>query len=113
MPSSYKVLGQIAATGSASSATAEALIAAGSGERVVSTITVVNRATTATTFRIAVRPANAAVANGQYIAFDLPIDGNGLITLTLGITLAAADTVSVFCPSSTSLTFNAFGTEIT
>lgn len=79
---------------------------------VVSTITISNRSATATSFRIAVRPAGAAIADAHYLAYDVPIAGNETITLTLGISLATTDVVSVYATLAT-LSFGAFGVEIT
>jgi hypothetical protein len=79
---------------------------------IVSTITVCNRSATATTFRIAIRPAGAAIANQHYIAYDNPIAGNEPLAFTLGITLATTDVVSVYATLAT-LSFNLFGVEKT
>ncbi len=81
---------------------------------VISTITICNQASTAGTFRIAVRPAGATLAAQHYIAYDTPIAANDTIALTLGLTLdyaAAGDVVTVYA-SSANLSFNLFGTEI-
>lgn len=104
----YKVLGQ-SNPAAATLTTGYTVPAATSA--IVSTITVANRSV-ATSFRIAIRIAGAAISNEQYIAFDVPIAGNETITLTLGITLAATDVVSVFATLAT-LSFNIFGVEKT
>jgi hypothetical protein len=78
---------------------------------VVSTIAVCNRAATAATYRIAIRPAGAAVSNEHYIAYDSTVAANDTTMLTIGITLAATDVISVYA-SSANLSFNAFGSEI-
>lgn len=80
-------------------------------EAVVSTIVIANRANTAGTFRLAVRPAGATIANQHYVAYDVPIAANDSTTLTLGITLAATDIVTAYC-SSADMSVNVFGTEI-
>jgi glucose-6-phosphate dehydrogenase assembly protein OpcA len=105
----YKVLGQ-----SAPAATTDTNIytVPAATETVVSTIVIANRASTASSFRIAVRPNGATVANQHYIAYDVPIVGNDSTTLTLGITMDAGDIVTVRS-SSTNLSFNLFGSEIT
>jgi hypothetical protein len=108
----YKVLGQLAAA-SAVAAT-EAIYTAPSTaglQAVISTITVCNRGTAATTYRLAVRPNGTAVANQYYIAFDAPIAGNDTIALTLGVTMDATDTLGAYAGNA-NLTFNAFGAEI-
>ena len=78
---------------------------------VVSTITVCNQASTAATFRIAVRPSGATLDTRHYIAYDTPIAANDTIALTLGITLATTDIITVYGSAST-LSFAAFGSEI-
>lgn len=105
----YKVLGQQAPAAGVYDTTP--LIAAASAQRVVSTITVANRNASADTFRIRVKVGSAGIDNSQYVAYDVPIAGNSLITLTLGISLAAAD--SVFAGSAAGYcSFNAFGSEM-
>lgn len=78
---------------------------------VISTITVANRSAIAKTYRIAVRPAGATLANSHYIAYDVAIAANDTTALTLGITLAATDVVTVYA-STTDLSFGIFGSEI-
>lgn len=79
---------------------------------VISSIVVCNRSATPTTFRIAIRPAGAAIDNKHYIYYDLAIPGNDSFTATLGISLATTDVVSVYATLAT-LSFNAFGQENT
>lgn len=109
MPTNYKVLGQ-----SAPAATTDTTLytVPASTQSVISTINVANRSATAATFRIAVRPDGAAIANQHYVAFDVSIAANTLIALTLGITADAADVVTVR-GSTADLTFIAFGSEVT
>jgi len=108
MPTAYKVLGQSAP----SAITATTLYTVPSAtETVISTITVCNRDATPGTFRIAIRPDGASLANQHYIAYDVLLEGNSLQALTLGLTINAADVVTVYA-SSANLTFNAYGSEI-
>ena len=108
MPTTYKVLGQVAP----SATTATTLDTVPSATQcVVSTITVCNRAATAATFRIAIRPGGATLANEHYIAYDSTVAANDTTAFTLGITLAATDVITVYA-SSANLSFNAFGSEI-
>jgi hypothetical protein len=107
----YKILGQLAAA----SATTETVYTVGTAtgtEAVVSTITVCNRGTTSTTYRLAVRPDGTAVGNNHYIAYDATVSANDTIALTLGVTMNASDILSAFAGNA-NLTFNAFGAEIT
>jgi len=108
MATTYKVLGQ--SSPSATTATTLYTVPAAT-QTVVSTVTVANRAATAGTYRIAVRVAGAALANSQYIAYDVSLPANASDTLTLGLTLGATDVVTVYA-SSADFTFGAFGSEI-
>lgn len=108
MPTVYRVLGQsaLAATTNTDVYTVPSGTAA-----VVSTICVANRAGTATTFRIAIRPSGAAIANQHYIAFDVPLAANDTTNLTLGITLAATDVITAFAGSA-NVSVGVFGSQI-
>jgi hypothetical protein len=108
MASSYKVLGQ----SNPSATTATTLYTVPSAtEAIVSTITVCNQAATAATYRIAVRPDGAALAAQHYVAYDISLPANTTDTLTLGITLNAADVITVYASTAT-MSFNAFGSEL-
>lgn len=104
----YKVLGQSAP----SATTATDVYTVGSGlQAVISTVTVCNRATGSATYRVSVRPDGAAQANQHYIAYDATVPANDTIALTLGLTMDAADVVTVY-GSSANLSFGVFGQEI-
>ena len=108
MATTYKVLGQ--SNPSATTATTLYTVPAATSA-IVSTITVCNQATTAATYRIAVRINGAALTAAQYIAYDVSLPANASDTLTLGVTLGAADVISVYSSSAT-MSFNAYGSEI-
>jgi hypothetical protein len=108
MPTAYKVLGQVAPSATTNT-TLETVPSA--TQAVVSTIAVCNRAATAATYRIAVRPAGATLANEHYIAYDAPIAANDSTFITVGITLATTDVITVYA-STADLSFSAFGSEI-
>lgn len=78
---------------------------------VISTITVCNQASTAATYRIAVRPAGATLAAVHYIAYDIVIAGNDTTALTLGITVSATDVITVYASSAT-VSFHAYGSDL-
>lgn len=108
MATTYKVLGQV----NPASTTATTLYTVGAGKSaVVSTIVVTNQTATAATFRIAVRPAGEALAAKHYISYDAPLAANDMTAITIGITLAATDVVTVYA-STANVSFNAFGSEI-
>lgn len=108
MATTYKVLGQSApgATTATSLYTVPSAKAA-----IISTLVVANRAATSATFRVSVRPAGAAQANQHYIAYDCSVGANDSTALTLGITMATTDVLTVYA-SSADLSFNAFGSEV-
>jgi len=108
MSNSYKVLAQ-----SAPAATTDTNVytVPASTETVISTIIIANRAVSAGTFRIAIRPNGASISNLHYIAYDVPIAASDSTTLTLGITMDAADVLTVQC-STADMSVNVFGTEI-
>jgi hypothetical protein len=108
MATTYKVLGQSAP--SATSATTLYTVPSAT-EAVISTIVVCNRAASAATYRISVRPDGASQANQHYIAYNATVLANDSIGLTLGVTLAATDVVTVYA-SSADISFNIFGSEI-
>lgn len=108
MATTYKVLGQ--SNPSATTATTLYTVPSATAT-VVSTITICNQASTAGTFRVAVRPAGASLAAQHYVAYDTPIAANDTIALTLGVTLATTDVVTVYA-SSANMSFNAYGSEI-
>jgi len=108
MPTTYKVLGQ--SNPSATTATTLYTVPAGTST-VVSTITVANLAGTAATYRISVRPAGASQTNAMYLAYDVTVGLLDTTTITLGITLAATDVITVYA-STANIAFQAFGSEI-
>ena len=108
MPTTYKVLGQ----SNPSATTATALYTVPSTtQAVVSTITVCNQASSAATYRIAVRPNGDTLAAQHYVAYDVSLPGNATDTLTLGITLGDTDVITVYASTAT-MSFNAYGSEI-
>lgn len=109
MANTYKVLGQL----NPSAATAGDLYTVPSStETVLSSLLVTNIAGTADTYRISVRPSGAAQEDKHYIAYDTPIPANDTTALTLGLTLAATDVITVRAAGA-NLVFSVFGTEIT
>jgi glucose-6-phosphate dehydrogenase assembly protein OpcA len=102
-----KVLGQI----NPSATTATTLYTVPSAKSaVVSSLTICNQAASAATFRIAVRPAGATLAAVHYVAYDVTVGASDTTALTLGITLATTDVVTVYASSAT-VSFHAYGDE--
>jgi len=108
MATAYKVLGQIAPA--ATTATAVYTVPSAT-EAVVSSIAVCERGGSAATFRLAVRPNGATLANQHYLAYDADLAANDTIILTIGVTMDATDILEAYA-SSGDLTFHAYGSEI-
>ena len=108
MANTYKVLGQ--SNPAATTATTLYTVPAATSA-VCSTITICNQAATAGSFRIAIRPAGASLAAQHYIAYDTSIPANDVLTMTIGLTLATTDVVTIYASSAT-MSFNLFGSEI-
>ena len=108
MATSYKVLGQSAPSATTNT---DVYTVPSDRESVISTIVIANRADTAETFRLAVRPNGAAIADQHYLAYDVPIAANDSTTLTLGLTLDATDVIT-FYASSANMSINVSGSEI-
>ena len=112
MASSYKVLGQLDIT-SGPTLTDLYTVPAGT-ETVISTITICNRATSADTFRLALRTDGDAISDKHYLAYDVPVAANDTTTLTLGVAMQATDVLGVSGSGTASeLSVNAFGAEVT
>jgi len=98
-----KVLGQV----NPSATTATTLYTVPSAKSaVISTLVICNQAASAATYRIAVRPAGAALAAVHYVAYDVTVGASDTTALTLGITLATTDVVTVYASTAT-LSFHA------
>jgi len=108
MPTVYKVLGQ----SNPAANTATTLYTVPSGNSVVvSTLTVCNQLGTAANFRVAIRPAGETLSSKHYLNFDTQVPGFDQLALTIGITLATTDVVTVYA-NTANVSFNLFGTEM-
>ena len=77
-----KVLGQ----SNPSATTATTLYTVPSAkEAVVSSISVCNLASSSATYRIAIRPAGAALANQHYLAYDVTVGAADTTIITVGL----------------------------
>ena len=103
-----KVLGQ--SNPSATTATTLYTVPA-SKEAVVSSISVCNLASSSATYRIAIRPAGATLANQHYLAYDVTVGASDTTIITVGLTLATTDVITVYA-STANLVFHAYGSEI-
>ena len=102
-----KVLGQ--SNPAATTATALYTVPA-SKEAVVSSISVCNLASSSATYRIAIRPAGASLANQHYVAYDVTVGASDTTIITAGFTIATTDVITVYA-STANIAFSAFGDE--
>jgi hypothetical protein len=103
----YKILGQAVPSPNANTTL---YTVPASNSTVISTINVCNLSQSNVTFRISTCPANNAVA-ASYIAYDTALPAQDAISLTMGITLDATDTIRVFSYQG-NVAFNVYGSEI-
>ena len=105
----FKILGQ-----SAPSATTDTTLytVPSATQVVISSIVVCNRGSASATFRIALRPNGATIANSHYIAFDTTVAANESTVLKFGGSIDASDVITVRA-STADVTFSAFGCEVT
>tara|TARA_R110000824_G_scaffold401172_1_gene611153 strand:- start:1787 stop:2122 length:336 start_codon:yes stop_codon:yes gene_type:complete len=75
-----------------------------------SSLVICNRSAGALTYRVAVRPLGAAIANKHYIYYNKTLAANESFAAILGMTLDSADVVTVYA-SSGDLSFTLFGVE--
>jgi len=108
MATVYKVLGQ--SNPSATTATSLYTVPA-STSTVVSSISICNQDGTDATFRISIRPAGAVQTAAMYLGYDITVGGYDSTIITVGLTLATTDVITVYASTAT-LSFQAFGSEI-
>ena len=109
MATTYKVLAQ-----SNPSATTETTLytVPSATSTVVSTISICNQAAGSATYRIAVRPSGQGTTTAKnYLVYGATVAAADTTFLTLGTTLATGDVITVYASSAT-LSFSAFGSEL-
>lgn len=109
MAIAYKVLGQ---SNPSANTNTDLYTVSANTSAVCSTLVICNQSASGATFRVAVRPAGAAIANQHYISYDTSLNANDSVTLTIGMTLATTDVVTIRANTAT-VSFNLFGSEIT
>jgi hypothetical protein len=67
-------------------------------------------ASSSATYRIAIRPAGATLANVHYLAYDVTVGAADTTIITVGVTLATTDVITVYA-STANLVFHAYGDE--
>lgn len=108
MATNYKILGQ---TGDDAGILQTLYTVPAATEAVVSTIAITNIYATATDFTIHVVPSGDTAGVRNVLANDVVLPGSDTVTLTLGITMSAGDSIEV-SSSAFDTCFHAFGSEI-
>lgn len=81
-------------------------------QAVVSTMTISNVTGTAGVARVYVRQGGASAATSNALMYGVAVAANSVNAFTLGLTLDAADVVTVYSTNGADLTFQLFGSEI-
>lgn len=108
MPTAYKVLGQVNPT---ANTLTQVYNVPQSNSTIVSTVVVCNQGTTASAFRLAVVPSGNTTASKHYLNYDTPVPGSDAISITIGMTLGANDTIFANTLTGT-MSLSVFGSEI-
>lgn len=109
MAAAYKVLGQV----NPAATTLTTLYTVPSATQAVgSTISICNQGSLTTNVRVAVRPAGATIDPKHYIVYDAAVSATDSLFLTIGISLATTDVVSVYAGTA-NVSFNLYGSEVT
>ena len=108
--STYKRLGAIASTGTIGTADTLYTVPAATAT-VVSTITICNTSSSAATYTIGISTTTSYAAAG-YIVYQATIAGNDTVGLTFGATLDATNKYLLCSASASTVSFSAFGSEI-
>jgi len=107
MATTYKVLGQ---SNPAANTDTSLYTVPSATSAVCSTLAICNQGAS-TAYRIAVRPAGASIAAQHYLVYEAAINQYDSTLLTLGITLAATDVVTVRAGTA-NVSFQLFGSEV-
>ncbi len=108
MATNYKVLGQVEP---AAETLTTVYTCPAATETVVANICITNLSSSASLYRIAIRPDGEAISDKHYIAYNSAVPAYAYEYLTMPITLNANDVISVYSSTGT-VAFNVFGSEI-
>lgn len=105
----YKVLGQVAPTG-----TTETTLytVPGGAQSIGATLSICNITTTTVKVTVRVRPAGVAAANKHFLLKDVAVQPNTTPLVRGGLSLAATDVVSVQLDTANGAAVHLYGTEI-
>lgn len=109
MAETIKVLGQVAP---AATTDTDLYTVPAATATVLSKLVVCNRNNAADAFRIYIRAGGAAKANQHAICYDVAIAANDTFEGLGGLTMEAGTVITVYA-GTTTLSFGAFGSEVT
>jgi hypothetical protein len=109
MATSYKILYQY--TPSDTSAHSQTAVSSGVSQ-IISSLVIANVTASDAAASVYVKSGAAGTAIQNAILYNVIIEANSSVALSLGITLTATDVISFQSGTATALTFTAFGTEI-
>lgn len=108
MPTTYKVLGQTATSGSVN---VDLYTAPNNAIAVTSTLSVCP-IVSSSYLKIACVPSGESIAQKNYIVYDTFVNQYDSLFLTLGMTLSSGDKIVVSASGGGPVSFSLFGTEI-
>jgi hypothetical protein len=109
LATTYKILGQVRPTGTA---VADLYTVPASTEAVISTITATNVDGTASDISLYVVPSAGTASVENALVFEAQLAANVVQAFTIGITMGAADKLSVQSATGSAVTYQAFGSEL-
>ena len=110
MATTYKILGQAAPS---TTANVDLYTVPSATSAVTSTLTITNVSGTSALCEVYIRQGGATAALSNALIYDVAIMANDLNCITIGLTLAATDVITVQTSIANALTFQLFGSEIT
>lgn len=112
MPTVYKTLGQVQSTGTIGTYDSLYTVPT-STSSIVSNIVACNLTASAQTIRIACSTSATTPAAKDFIAYGVSIPANDSIPLVMGVTLDTTVKYLLCSSTSASVSFSAFGAEVT
>jgi hypothetical protein len=109
MATTYKILGQVAP---ATTNNTDLYTVPAATQTIVSTLAITNLTDVEQLYQIYIRNNGAATSATNAFAYNTKILGSVTTTVTIGITLDAGDIITVKSPVADTITYMAFGAEL-
>lgn len=109
MASAYKILGQVNPSANTLS---NVYVTGASASAVISSLTVSNQTSSNASYSIVVRPVSESLAAKHYILRGAVAPGSDTVIITSGITMGS-DVILAANAATSTLSFSAYGTELT